>query len=190
MSDYIVTSNGLLPADELVHSAKGTTWSKDNASYISRKKVNGKWVYTYKKLGTVRGNGQPVDMTNATPTSKEVSERQRFAQNEAKTRSSISKRKAQQIQSEAESMKRKSVSAQRNVQKSWSYKLGAKKAYYVNKAKNYWKKLTTKYKYRKISIHGSVSVGGNTSSFDTNFYSDKHGNPVTLGKNFIKKYGL
>ncbi len=31
----------------LIHSAKGSTWSKKDHKYISRKKVNGKWVYTY-----------------------------------------------------------------------------------------------------------------------------------------------
>lgn len=33
---------------ELVHSAKGTSWIKRNHLWVSRKKVNGKWVYTYK----------------------------------------------------------------------------------------------------------------------------------------------
>lgn len=32
---------------ELKHSAKGSTWQKKGASYISRVKKNGKWVYTY-----------------------------------------------------------------------------------------------------------------------------------------------
>ena len=32
----------------LVHSKKGTSWSKAGAKYISRIKKNGKWVYTYK----------------------------------------------------------------------------------------------------------------------------------------------
>ena len=38
---------------ELMHSAKGSTWQKRNAAYISRVKKNGKWVYTYatKKAG-------------------------------------------------------------------------------------------------------------------------------------------
>jgi hypothetical protein len=38
---------------ELMHSAKGSTWQKRNANYISRVKKNGKWVYTYatKKAG-------------------------------------------------------------------------------------------------------------------------------------------
>lgn len=31
----------------LIHSAKGSTWSKKDHKYISRKKVNGRWVYTY-----------------------------------------------------------------------------------------------------------------------------------------------
>lgn len=33
---------------ELKHSAKGTSWIKRNHLWVSRKKVNGKWVYTYK----------------------------------------------------------------------------------------------------------------------------------------------
>lgn len=32
---------------QLQHSAKGSTWQKKGASYISRVKKNGKWVYTY-----------------------------------------------------------------------------------------------------------------------------------------------
>lgn len=32
----------------LIHSAKGSTWSKGDHKYISKKKVNGKWVYYYK----------------------------------------------------------------------------------------------------------------------------------------------
>lgn len=113
----------------LTHSAKGTTWSKDGASYIKREKKNGKWVYTYQKLGKFRGNGQHADMTNATPTSKDVSERQKLAKNVSRTYSNKGK-----IQSEAESMKRKSVSAQRNVQRDVRYKLNAKTAYLKNKA--------------------------------------------------------
>jgi len=31
----------------LIHSAKGTSWSKKDHKYISKKKVNGKWVYMY-----------------------------------------------------------------------------------------------------------------------------------------------
>lgn len=31
----------------LTHSAKGSTWQKKGAAYISRVKKNGKWVYTY-----------------------------------------------------------------------------------------------------------------------------------------------
>ena len=33
---------------ELRHSAKGTSWIKKNHLWVSRKKVNGNWVYTYK----------------------------------------------------------------------------------------------------------------------------------------------
>lgn len=33
---------------ELKHSAKGTSWIKRNHLWVGRKKVNGKWVYTYK----------------------------------------------------------------------------------------------------------------------------------------------
>ena len=31
----------------LVHSAKGSTWEKRNHKYVSKKLVNGKWVYKY-----------------------------------------------------------------------------------------------------------------------------------------------
>ena len=123
----------------LTHSASGTTWSKDRHSYIKREKKNGKWVYTYQKLGR-----------NYTPSSKDVSELQRFAQNEAKTRSSISDRDAQQIQSKAESMKRQSVSAQRNVQKDPRYKVEAKAAYLKNKASRAARKNLAKGK-KKVS---------------------------------------
>lgn len=33
---------------QLQHSAKGTSWVKKNHLWVTRKKVNGKWVYTYK----------------------------------------------------------------------------------------------------------------------------------------------
>ena len=135
---------------ELTHSAKGTTWSKDGASYIKREKKNGKWVYTYRKLGKSGDNGQPVDTTNSTPSSEDVSKRQRFAQNEAKTSFTISNRRAQQIQSEAESMKRKSVSAQRNIEKDPRYKVEAKAAYLKNKASRAARKNVAKGK-KKVS---------------------------------------
>ena len=35
----------------LEHSAKGTSWTKKGAKYISRIKKNGKWVYQYKITG-------------------------------------------------------------------------------------------------------------------------------------------
>lgn len=31
----------------LVHSAKGSSWEKKDHKYISRRQVNGKWVYVY-----------------------------------------------------------------------------------------------------------------------------------------------
>lgn len=33
----------------LIHSAKGTTWTKKGTKYVSKKKVNGKWRYVYKE---------------------------------------------------------------------------------------------------------------------------------------------
>lgn len=41
----------------LVHSKKGTSWTKAGAKYISRIKKNGKWVYTYK----LRKNKEAVE---------------------------------------------------------------------------------------------------------------------------------
>lgn len=51
-----------MPDIELVHSAKGTSWIKRNHLWVSRKKVNGKWVYTYK---TEQGHKNNVTSASA-----------------------------------------------------------------------------------------------------------------------------
>ena len=33
----------------LIHSAKGTSWEKKDHKYVSKKQVNGKWIYVYNK---------------------------------------------------------------------------------------------------------------------------------------------
>lgn len=50
----------------LAHSAKGTTWKKKSAKYISRVWKNGKWVYEYK----ITGKGYKKDAAQSLSRSK------------------------------------------------------------------------------------------------------------------------
>lgn len=185
MSEYIITENGLLPTDELMHYAKGQT--KRNAKYVSKRLVNGKWVYTYKKSGP-----------GGTPNSSDIDRHQKYADAQgdygyAKMYSGA----RQQNQSAAESMKRMQSSAQRNVEKSLSYRIRSKKAYYVNKAKNFLKKFTVPLRYgkrvtadiavseAKVPSKRVIAFGRKGQNWDT-----KQQRYVNLGSNFVKKYGL
>lgn len=57
-------------SDYLEHSAKGSTWKKKGAKYISRVWKNGKWVYEYK----ITGKGYLKDAQEAKERSKDHSE--------------------------------------------------------------------------------------------------------------------
>lgn len=182
MNEYIVSSDGLRPVDELMHYAKGST--KANAKYISRKKVNGKWVYTYNKPGTVRSGG--------TPSGWDVNTDQAYANaQDTHEYAKMYPVARQHAQSRAESEKRMQSSAQRNVQNSLSYKIRAKTAYYKNKGSQFIKKFTTKNRYTKVQSHTTAQFGTTVATFDnTNYLDKKTGKFVNLGKNFIKYYGL
>ena len=117
---------------QLQHSAKGTTWSKDGASYIRREKKNGKWVYTYGKPGYV------ISTKSNRLNKKGFSELDygRY--------------------SNYESLKRQSVSAQRNIEKDPRYKLSAKTAYLKNKASRAARKNVASGKKKVSEILGRL----------------------------------
>ena len=116
---------------ELTHSAKGSTWQKKNASYISRVKKNGKWVYTYNRQSKTPGNDQiQAEMDKA----KYGYYRQGGKFTMPSSYPKPTKQQSDKSYSSAESLKRKQVSAQRNVQKDTRYKINAKTAYIKNKA--------------------------------------------------------
>ncbi len=50
MSDFIEHYSAENSNVSILHSAKGTTWSKKNAKYVKRVKINGKWRYYYKEI--------------------------------------------------------------------------------------------------------------------------------------------
>lgn len=135
---------------ELTHSAKGSTWQKKGAAYISRKKVNGKWVYTYNNLGKRLFNNSinnEMDRANYGVVRNDA----RFLDGYPKSMvGKTVKQVSDQHYSNAESLKRKQVSGQRNIEKDPRYKLSAKTAYLKNKASRAAKNNVAKGK-KKVS---------------------------------------
>ena len=149
---------------ELKHSAKGSTWQKNGAAYISRVRKNGKWVYTYNKQGK-------------TPSNKSINNEMYKAdysgvRHDAKfTKSSPKKfigKTVKQVSDEhysnAESLKRKQVSAQRNVQKDPRYKVEAKAAYLKNKASRAVRKNVAKGKKKVSEILSRLRESASSAS--------------------------
>lgn len=153
---------------ELTHSARGTTWSKDGASYISRKKVNGKWVYTYGKPGhTVSTRSNSLSGKKGFREIDYGKEGSRVAQNNLRnaryfdkndpsynnrTVAREFKKRSDRGYSNYESLKRQSVSAQRNIEKDPRYKVEAKTAYLKNKASRAARKNVAKGKAKVNEI--------------------------------------
>jgi transketolase len=123
----------------LSHSAKGTSWQKKGASYISRVKKNGKWVYTYNNHNVPSNRSINDEMYKADYSG--VRHDAKFTKSSPKKFiGKTVKQVSDEHYSNAESLKRKQVSAQRNVQKDTRYKINAKTAYLKNKASRNIKK--------------------------------------------------
>ena len=115
----------------LSHSAKGTSWQKKDASYIKREKKNGKWVYTY-------NNHNVPSNTSISNREKDMNKPPRYDYIDREGKLHIYLPQSEKVlrdkRSDIETDKRKSVSAQRNVQKDTRYKINTKTAYLKNKA--------------------------------------------------------